>query len=71
MVLERPLNDLVKDIWCDELMNICSGEVVCERLYKKYVLEFAKSDEVIVTHHDIANKTVFIPKYPKLQFTHK
>ena len=32
MVLKSPLDQLVKDIWCNEPMDICSGKQRCEWL---------------------------------------
>ncbi len=32
MILESPFDYLVEEIWGDELVNVCPGEVVCEGL---------------------------------------
>lgn len=33
MIFERPFNQLMEDVWRKQLVDVGSGEVVCERLW--------------------------------------
>jgi hypothetical protein len=66
VVLESSLDDLMKNVWGDQFMDIRSREVICEWL-DNYVSRFPtgiSKRRCMKSHNDITNQTIFIPQCP-------
>ena len=44
MVLERPFDDLMEEVWCYKLMDICTWEVISEWLKKRIISILSRQD---------------------------
>jgi hypothetical protein len=60
VILERALDELMKNVWGNKMMDVGTREIIRKRLYLGYKFTDRLWNEKI--YHNVTYETIFIPK---------